>query len=159
MAAVIETPECRPCWLPRHSRFRCFRHNHCQPGGLRGRSTFGICTKGRCRPTSNGENDRTHGARAFTALSSCLSRALVGTIASKWLWPRSSYSAILVVGNNVAFVEEIKKIGKLQKGRDFSVHFPRKVPSGVDLDNLRLVVFEQPDQGKVHRAAMRRPES
>ena len=58
---------------------------------------------------------------------------------------------------HVAVVEEMKKIGKLQKGRDLSLDFQTKLPSGVDPHNLRLVVFlQQPDQGKVLGAAMKR---
>ena len=59
---------------------------------------------------------------------------------------------------HVAVVEEIKKIGKLEKGRDLSLDFQTKTPSGVDPHNLRLVVFlQQPGQGKVLGAAMSRP--
>jgi len=58
---------------------------------------------------------------------------------------------------HVAVVEEIRKIGKLQKGRDLSLDFQTKLPSGVDPHNLRLVVFlQQSDQGKVLGAAMKK---
>jgi len=61
---------------------------------------------------------------------------------------------------HVAVVEEMKKIGKLDKGRDLSLDFQTKLPSGLDPRNLRLVVFlQQPGQGKVLGAAMCRPES
>jgi hypothetical protein len=61
---------------------------------------------------------------------------------------------------HVAVVEEIKKIGKLQKGRDFSLDFETKLPPRVDPNNLRFVVFlQQPDQGKVLGAAMSKPGS
>ena len=60
----------------------------------------------------------------------------------------------------VAVVEEIKKIGNLEKGRDVSLDLQTKLPSGVDPRNLRLVVFlQQSGQGKVLGAAMSRPES
>jgi hypothetical protein len=58
---------------------------------------------------------------------------------------------------HVAVAQEIKKIGKLQKGRDLSLDFQTKLPSGVDPHNLRLVVFlQQSDQGKVVGAAMKK---
>ena len=60
---------------------------------------------------------------------------------------------------HVAVVEEMKKIGKLEKGRDVSLDFQTKIPSGVDPRNLRLIVFlQQSGQGKVLGAAMSRPE-
>jgi hypothetical protein len=59
---------------------------------------------------------------------------------------------------HVAVVEEMKKIGKLEKGRDLTLEVQMKVPSGIDPHNLRLVVFlQRPDQGKVIGAAMSRP--
>jgi len=59
---------------------------------------------------------------------------------------------------HVAVVEEMKKIGKLEKGRDLSLDFQTKLPAGVDPHNLRLVVFlQQSGQGKVLGAAMTRP--
>jgi hypothetical protein len=61
---------------------------------------------------------------------------------------------------HVAVVEEMKKIGKLEKGRDASLEFETKLPPGMDPRNLRLVVFlQQSGQGKVIGAAMSRPES
>jgi hypothetical protein len=59
---------------------------------------------------------------------------------------------------HVAVVTEMKKIGKLAKGHDFSLEFQTKIPSGVDPHNLRFVVFlQQSGQGKVLGAAMSRP--
>jgi hypothetical protein len=61
---------------------------------------------------------------------------------------------------HVAVVEEMKKIGRLEKGRDASLDFQTKLPSGVDPRNLRLVVFlQQSGQGKVLGAAMTKPAS
>jgi hypothetical protein len=61
---------------------------------------------------------------------------------------------------HVAVVQEMKKIGKLDKGRDVSLDFQTKLTSGVDPRNLRLVVFlQQSGQGKVLGAAMSRPQS
>lgn len=59
---------------------------------------------------------------------------------------------------HVAVVEEMKKIGKLEKGRDLSLDFQMKLPSGIDPHNLRVVVFlQRSDQGRVLGAAMSRP--
>jgi hypothetical protein len=59
---------------------------------------------------------------------------------------------------HVSVVEELKKIGKLEKGRDVSLDFQTKLPPGMDPHNLRLVVFlQQSGQGKVLGAAMSRP--
>lgn len=59
---------------------------------------------------------------------------------------------------HVAVVEEMKKIGKLEKGRDLSLDFQTKLPPGVDPHNLRVVVFlQQSGQGKVLGAAMSKP--
>jgi len=59
---------------------------------------------------------------------------------------------------HVAVIEEMKKIGKLDKGRDLSLDFQTKLPSGADPRNLRLIVFlQQPGQGKVLGASMAKP--
>ena len=61
---------------------------------------------------------------------------------------------------HVAVVQEMKKIGRLEKRHDVSLDFQTKLPSGVDPRNLRLVVFlQQSGQGKVLGAAMSRPQS
>ena len=60
----------------------------------------------------------------------------------------------------MAVVEELKKIGKLEKGRDLSLDFQTKLPFGVDPHNVRLVVLlQQPGQGKILGAAMRKPDT
>jgi hypothetical protein len=60
---------------------------------------------------------------------------------------------------HVAVVIEMQKIGKLQKGRDFALDFQSKLPSTLDAHNLRFIVFvQEPGQGKVLGAAMRKPD-
>jgi hypothetical protein len=60
---------------------------------------------------------------------------------------------------HVAVVIEMQKIGKLQKGRDFALDFQSKLPSTLDPHNLRFIVFvQEPGQGKVLGAVMRKPD-
>jgi hypothetical protein len=60
---------------------------------------------------------------------------------------------------HVAVVIDMQKIGKLQKGRDFALDFKSKLPSTLDPRNLRFVVFvQEPGQGKILGAAMRKPD-
>ena len=60
---------------------------------------------------------------------------------------------------HVAVVIEMQKIGKLQKGRDFALDFQSKLPSTLEPRNLRFVVFvQEPGQGKILGAAMRKPD-
>ncbi len=55
----------------------------------------------------------------------------------------------------VAVVEDLTKIGKLEKGKSFAHDFTVKVKQGVDAKNLRVVAFvQEPDYGKVIGAAM-----
>lgn len=59
----------------------------------------------------------------------------------------------------VAVAEEIKKIGKVEKGKDFSEDVQLKLKAGVDPTNLRIVAFVQESGvGKVLGADERRPE-
>jgi hypothetical protein len=59
---------------------------------------------------------------------------------------------------HVAVVMEMQKIGKLQKGRDFAFDFQSKLPPALEGHNLRFIVFvQEPGQGKVLGAAMRKP--
>jgi hypothetical protein len=59
---------------------------------------------------------------------------------------------------HVAVVREIKKIGKLDKGKNFSQDVELKLKSGVDPKNLRVVAFVQESgPGKVLGAAMQKP--
>jgi hypothetical protein len=61
---------------------------------------------------------------------------------------------------HTAVVQEMKKIGRLEKQRNVLLDFQTKLPSGVDPRNLRLVVFlQQSGQGRVLGAAMSRPQS
>jgi len=58
----------------------------------------------------------------------------------------------------VAVVEEIKKVGKLNKGKNFSEDVELKLKSAPDPKNLRLVAFAQePGPGEVLGAAMAKP--
>src|ERR1700733_733352 len=60
---------------------------------------------------------------------------------------------------HVAVVIGMQKIGKLQKGRDFAVDFQSKLPSTLEPRNLRFVVFvQEPGQGKILGAAVRKPD-
>jgi hypothetical protein len=60
----------------------------------------------------------------------------------------------------VAVVEEIKKIGKLDKGKSFSQEAQLKLKSPADPKNLRLIAFVQESgPGKVLGAAMQKPST
>jgi hypothetical protein len=55
---------------------------------------------------------------------------------------------------HVAVVEQLKKIGKLEKGKAFSQDIQESLKPGMDAQNLRLVVFvQEPDLGSVLGAA------
>ena len=55
---------------------------------------------------------------------------------------------------HVAVVEELKKIGKLDKGKPFSQDVTLKLKPGTDPKNLRVVAFvQEPNEGKVFGAA------
>ena len=55
----------------------------------------------------------------------------------------------------VAVVEDIAKIGKLEKGKSFEHEFDVKLKPGVDPKNLRVIAFvQEPGYGKVLGAAM-----
>lgn len=56
---------------------------------------------------------------------------------------------------HVAVVEQLSKIGKLDKGKSFSRAIELKLKPGMDSKNVRLIVFAQePGPGKVLGAAM-----
>jgi len=56
---------------------------------------------------------------------------------------------------HTAVVEELMKIGKVDKGRIFSQDFQANLKPGIDPNNLRLVVFvQEPDLGSVLGAAV-----
>ncbi|HUJ32116.1 MAG TPA: DUF1223 domain-containing protein [Candidatus Acidoferrum sp.] len=58
----------------------------------------------------------------------------------------------------VAVVEEIKKVGKLDKGKTFSRDVELKLKPGTDPKNLRIIAFVQESgPGKVLGAAMQKP--
>jgi hypothetical protein len=58
----------------------------------------------------------------------------------------------------VAVVEEIKKVGKVNKGKNFSDDVELKLKSAPDPKNLRLIAFAQePGPGEVLGAAMAKP--
>lgn len=55
----------------------------------------------------------------------------------------------------VAVVEDISKIGKLEKGKSFEHDFDVKLKPGIDPKNLRVIAFvQEPNLGKVIGAAM-----
>jgi hypothetical protein len=58
---------------------------------------------------------------------------------------------------HVAVVQELIKVGKLEKGKVFSQNFQMELKPGMESRNLRLVVFAQePDQGNVIGAALQK---
>ena len=58
---------------------------------------------------------------------------------------------------HVAVVQELIKVGKMEKGKVFSQSFQIELKPGMEPRNLRLVVFAQePDQGNVVGAALRK---
>ena len=58
---------------------------------------------------------------------------------------------------HVAVVEELVRIGKLEKGKVFSQDFQVKLRPGTDPSNIRLIVFvQEPDLGKVLGAALQK---
>lgn len=57
---------------------------------------------------------------------------------------------------HVAVVQELIKIGKLEKGKVFTQDFHAKLKPGIDPKNLRLIVFvQEPNLGSVIGAALR----
>jgi hypothetical protein len=59
---------------------------------------------------------------------------------------------------HVAVVEQIIKIGKLQKGKDFGENVALKLKPGTDPKNVRLIAFVQESgPGKLLGAALRKP--
>lgn len=58
----------------------------------------------------------------------------------------------------VAVVQELTKVGKLQKGKNFSEDVQLKLKPGTDPKNIRLIAFVQESgQGKMLGAALRKP--
>jgi hypothetical protein len=58
---------------------------------------------------------------------------------------------------HVAVVQEMVKVGKLDKGKAFSRDIQVKLRPGFDSSNLRLVVFvQEPDLGQVVGAALQK---
>ena len=61
---------------------------------------------------------------------------------------------------HVAVVQQITKIGKLQKGKSFDETVQLKLKPGTDPRNIRIVAFiQEPGPGKLLGAALRRPAS
>lgn len=59
---------------------------------------------------------------------------------------------------HVAVVENLAKVGKLSKGKNFSQDVQVKLPSGADLKNIRLVAFiQESGPGKLLGAAQVKP--
>jgi len=89
---------------------------------------------------SSGQNGDIYGA---VALSHAESQVLRGENSGKHL-------------THVAVVEQLTKIGKLEKGKTFSRDIEIKLKPGADPKNIRLVVFAQKSgPGKVLGAALR----
>jgi hypothetical protein len=60
----------------------------------------------------------------------------------------------------VGVVEDLTKIGKLEKGKSFEHDFDVKLKPGVDPKNLRVIAFvQEPNLGKVIGAAMEKTNS
>jgi len=58
----------------------------------------------------------------------------------------------------VAVVQDLKKIGKLPKGKNFAEDVQLKLPNGADPKNIRLIAFvQEPGPGKLLGAALRKP--
>jgi hypothetical protein len=61
---------------------------------------------------------------------------------------------------HVAVVQQLTKIGKLQKGKSFEQDVQLKLKPGEDPKNLRIIAFvQEPGPGKVIGAALRNPVS
>ncbi len=61
---------------------------------------------------------------------------------------------------HVAVVQQITKVGKLPKGKNFDQQVQLKLKPGEDSKNLRIVAFiQEPGPGKVLGAALRKPGS
>ena len=61
---------------------------------------------------------------------------------------------------HVAVVQQLTKIGKLSKGKNFDESIQLKLKPGTDPKNLRIVVFvQEPGPGRLLGAAMRKPVS
>lgn len=59
---------------------------------------------------------------------------------------------------HVAVAEEIKKVGKVEKGKDLSQDVELKLKPGTEKGNLRIIAFvQQPGPGKVLGVAEQRP--
>jgi hypothetical protein len=59
--------------------------------------------------------------------------------------------------SNVAVVEQMVKIGKLEKGKNFARDFQIKLKPGTDPSNLRVVAFvQEPNLGRVLGVAMKK---
>ena len=59
---------------------------------------------------------------------------------------------------HVAVVQQLTKIGKLQKGKTFSENVQLKLKPGTDPKNVRVVAFvQEPGPGKLLGAALRKP--
>ena len=59
---------------------------------------------------------------------------------------------------HVAVVQQITKIGKLQKGKSFGETIQLKLKPGTDPKNVRIVAFvQEPGPGRVLGAALQKP--
>ncbi len=58
---------------------------------------------------------------------------------------------------HVAVVQQLTKIGKLQKGKNFEQTVQLKLKPGTDPKNVRIVALVQEGSGKILGAAMRKP--
>lgn len=62
--------------------------------------------------------------------------------------------------SHVAVVQQLTKIGKLQKGRSFDETVPLKLKPGTDPKNVRIIAFvQEPASGKIIGAALWKPAS
>jgi hypothetical protein len=90
-----------------------------------------------------------HGADVFFAIA--LDHAESQVLAGENSGRRLAY---------VAVVEELKKVGKLGKGKTFSEDVQLKLKSAPDPKNLRLIAFvQEPGPGKVLGAAVQKPSN
>lgn len=62
--------------------------------------------------------------------------------------------------SHVAVVQEIAKIGKLERGKAFRQNFQARLKPGIDPGNLRLIVFvQEPELGNVLEATLRESDA
>ena len=94
-----------------------------------------------------GDNFDNHNADVFVAVA-------LDTVESQVLRGENSGKHLI----HVAVVQDLTKVGKLPKGKNFSQDIQLKLKPGTDPKNIRLVAFVQESRlGKLLGAALRKP--